>query len=275
MESETLVPNKTRLKPSFPSFERCLLKKEKGKNVIEENDERFFYNEQKLDFIIKHLKLDATEIAKLFGVKPAYISKLRDARHDSLKEMHLYAFTGAFNIPFKIFDTKVKTTQEIKSILEEEKNKKRSNQIFKSNKQLLDSIQGDWYAYFYPSNRFADIYKINTTFHLDGTLSDQNNNQGRLLIGTNQSIIVKEAFNSKNLITIVFDNHQVAYEMFHFSLLSKRNHVNREMFNFGFFSRKEIELDMVKDILGDKERVQLKMECDFIERISEYVEIIG
>ena len=87
--------------------------------------------------------------------------------------------------------------------------------------------------------------------------------------------MVKEAKNSKNLISITFDNHQVAYEMFHFSLVSKRNHVNREMFNYGFFSRYEIELDRVKTILGEKKSVQLKMQCEFVERIAKHVEIIG
>ena len=237
------------------------------------HDERFFYNEERLNFIINHLKLDVKEIANIFGVKSAYISKLREQSHNSLKPMHLYAFSAAFNIPYKIFDKKITTAKQIKSILEEER-KISKEVVFKKNEQLLEDIQGEWYAYFYPSNRFANIYCIKTTINLDGTVSDENGNKGKLFIGTNQSLIIKEAKNSKNLVTITFDNHQVAYNMFHFSLVSKRNHNNLEMFNYGFFSRHEIELDMLKDILGEKEKVQLKMECDFAERISEYVELL-
>jgi transcriptional regulator with XRE-family HTH domain len=242
--------------------------------MLNENEEKFFYNEEKLNFIINHIKLDVKEIAHLFGVKPAYISKLREQSHNSLKPMHLYAFSSAFNIPYKIFDKNVNTTEQIKTILEKEK-KVSKELFFKKNKQLLEDIKGDWYAYFYPSNQFSDIYRIKTSINNDGTIIDENNNFGKLLIGTNQSLIIKEAFNSKNLITIVFDNHKVAYDLFHFSLISKRNHIPREMFNFGFFSRQEIPLDKVQKILGEKEKIQLKMLCEFEERIAEYVEFLG
>jgi len=241
--------------------------------MIEEKIKRFHDDENKLGFIIDYLNIDAKDVADLFGVKPSYISKLLGYTYGILKPMHLYAFVGAYNIPFKIFDKKVKTSTQIIEILTEHQ-KEKKNALFKKNKQLINNIQGDWYAYFYPSNRFADIYRIKTTINEDGSVIDANGNSGKLFIGTNQSLIIKEAKNSKNLVTITFDNHQVAYEMFHFSLVSKRNHNNLEMFNYGFFSRYEIESKMLKDILGEKAKVQLKMECDFAERISEYVEII-
>jgi len=241
--------------------------------MIEDVNEIFYNNEEKIDFLIRHLKLNVKDIADLFGMQSNYISKLRNADHDTLRPLHLYAFTGAFHIPFTVFDKKIKDSNQLKTILEEHK-KIEKETLFKEDKKLLEDIEGDWYAYFYPSNRFANIYCIKTTINLDGTIIDENNNWGKLFIGTNQSLIIKEAKNSKNLVTITFDNHQVAYNMFHFSLVSKRNHNNLEMFNYGFFSRYEIEPEMLKDILGEKEKVQLKMECDFAERISEYVEVI-
>jgi len=241
--------------------------------MLEKNEEKFFYIEEKVSFIIDYLNLSVKEIADLWGMQSNYISKLRDQSHNSLRPMHLYALTGAFNIPFKVFDKKVKTSTQVIQIIETYQKEKKAS-LFKKNEQLLKNIQGDWYAYFYPSNRFADIYRIKTTINQDGSVIDANGNSGKLFIGTNQSLIIKEAKNSKNLVTITFDNHQVAYEMFHFSLVSKRNHNNLEMFNYGFFSRYEIEPEMLKDILGEKAKVQLKMECDFAERISEYVDII-
>ena len=241
--------------------------------MIEKNEEKFFYIEEKVNFIIDYLNLSVKEIADLWGMQSNYISKLRDQSHNSLRPMHLYALTGAFDIPFEIFDKKVKTSIEVIQIIESYKKEKEIS-LFKKNEQLVKNIQGDWYAYFYPSNRFSEIYRIKTTFNIDGTVADANGNQGKLFIGTNQSIIIKESRNSKNFVSITFDNHQVAYDMFHFSLVSKRNHNNLEMFNYGFFSRYEIEPKMLKDILGEKAKVQLKMECDFAERISEYVEII-
>lgn len=239
----------------------------------EEPIQHFYNREEKVSFLIDHLKLNVKDIANLWEVQSNYISKLREQSHNSLRTMHLYAFTGAFNIPFEVFDKTIKTSTQVIDILEEQKKEKRE-ELFSKNEQVLEDIKGEWYAYFYPSNRFSEIYRIKTTIEPDGTVSDENGNQGKLFIGTNQSLIIKEAKNSKNLITITFDNHQVAYNMFHFSLTSKRNHNNLEMFNYGFFSRYEIETDMLKEILGAKEKVQLKMECDFAERISEYVTLI-
>ena len=242
-------------------------------NILIEPIQHFYNTEEKVSFIIDHLKLNVKDIADLWEMQPNYISKLRDQSHNSLRAMHLYALTGAFNIPFEVFNKKVKTSEQVIEILEEHKREKKEK-IFSKNKQVLENIQGDWYAYFYPSNRFSEIYRIKTTINLDGTVIDANGNKGKLLTGKNQSLIIKESRNSKNFVSITFDNHQVAYDMFHFSLVSKRNHNNLEMFNYGFFSRYEIEAKLLKDILGDKNKVQLKMECDFSERISEYVEII-
>ncbi len=240
----------------------------------EDFNEKLYYPEEKIDFLIKYLKLNVKDIAELFGVQSNYISKLRNQEHNTLKPLHLYAFTGAFNIPFEVFHKTVKDSNSIKKILTKEKQMQEKS-FFTQDEQVLQNLEGIWYAYFYPSNQFADVYRIKTIFHNDGGVSDENGNQGKVLIGKNQSLMVKEAKNSKNLISITFDNHQVAYEMFHFSLVSKRNHVNREMFNYGFFSRYEIELDRVKTILGEKKSVQLKMQCEFVERIAEHVEIIG
>lgn len=239
-----------------------------------EENRKLHNNEDKLDFIIDYLKLNANDIAKLFGVQKNYISKLRSYTYDFLKPMHLYAFTGAYNLPYKIFEDKnIKSSKQIVKILEEQK-KEEQKTLFKKDEKFLNIIQGDWYAYFYPSNRFSDIYRIKTTVNEDGTVLDQNGNWGKLFIGTNQSMIIKETANSKDLVSITFDNHQVAYEMFHFSLVSKRNHVQREMFNYGFFSRHEIEVERLKVILGEKKHVQLKMQCEFVERIAEHVETI-
>ena len=241
---------------------------------MQELIQHFYNREEKVSFLINYLKLNVKDIADLWEMQPNYISKLREESHNSLRAMHLYAFTGAYNIPYKIFEDKsIKTSHQIIEILEEQQ-KVEKETLFKQESQLLKNIEGDWYAYFYPSNRFADIHSIKTTINLDGTVLDQNGNWGKLFIGTNQSIIIKETANSKDLVSITFNNHQIAYEMFHFSLVSKRNHVKREMLNFGFFSRKEIEPDTIKEILGKKEFLQLKMQCDFVERISEYVDVI-
>ena len=232
-------------------------------------EEIFYTNEEKLNFIIKHLKLNVKEIDKLFGTQTGYVSKLRNHANGSLKPMHLYAFNGAYDIPYKIFkDKKVNTPEKIIAILEQKE--QTNNSIFKSDELLLNNLLGTWYAYFYPSNTFANIHSIKTTITNDYRVSDEHDNHGELFLGERQSTIIKKSHNSKNFVSILFDNDQVAYKIFPFSMVSKTNQVNREMCNFGFYSRKQIELDLAKKILGDISGVQLKMDCDFKERVAEY-----
>ena len=236
-------------------------------------NEIFETNEEKLDFIIKYLKLSANKIEKKFGYASGYVSKLRKHHHDKLKPMHFYAFESAYNIPIQIFtDPTIKSSTQIIDVLQQEDEKEKSTFEKSAN---LKNIIGTWYAYVYPGNSFDPIYSIKTTIHNDYTVTDENNNYGeifigQLLIGELQTVLIKKATNSKNFISILFDNADVGYELFHFSMLSKSNHVKREMCNFGFFSRKKISLEAAKNILGDKKHVQLKMDSDFKERVAEY-----
>ena len=227
-------------------------------------------NHEKFDFIINELQLEVNDIALKFGVTSGTVSGWRKAYNKKeIKAMYLYALESAFGIPYKIFeDSNINTEEKIKKLLYKEE----KSIVFKEDQSLLNALTGTWYAYFYPSNLFADIYNIKTTIYSDGTVVDANRNKGTIYIGKNQSMIIKEAYNSKNLISLTFDNIQIRYGMFHFSLVSKRNIINREMFNYGFFSKKEVSNEIAKQILGDKQSVQLKIQHDLVERIAEYID---
>ena len=230
-------------------------------------------NSEKLDFIFKHLNLKGDLIAKEFGLGASYISKMRNHYNNTLKDVHLYAFENLYGIPIKIFkDKTICTETQIISILDKYKECNNTD-IFYKNKKLLSELEGDWYAYFYPSNTFATIHSIRTTIFIDGNVIDENKNFGHIHIGKVQSIIIKEAYNSKNLISLTFDNQQVAYGIFSFTLASKSNHINQKMCNFGFFSKKQLELDIVKTILGDIENMQLKINGSFENKICDYLEM--
>jgi len=236
-------------------------------------DKKLYNNEEKLDFIIRYLKLDINEIEKNFGYKSGYASKLRNHDYGMLKPIHFYAFESAYNIPRKIFtDESIKSSKQIIDILEQEKRKNMG--IFGKNEYVLKTLLGKWYAYVYPGNPFLPLYCIETTIHSNYTVTDENNNYGQLLVGELQSVFIKKAVNSKNFISILFDNSDVGYKLFHFSMLSKSGQVKREMCSFGFFSRKKIELELAKTILGEKNNVQLKIDFDLKERVAEYAIMI-
>ena len=123
---------------------------------MESENEQLYYPEEKIDFLIKHLKLNVKDIADLFGVQSNYISKLRNQEHNTLKPLHLYAFTAAFNIPFEVFNKTVKDSNSIKNILTRRKQMQEKS-FFTQDEQVVKNLAGLWYAYFYPSNQFADV----------------------------------------------------------------------------------------------------------------------
>jgi transcriptional regulator with XRE-family HTH domain len=238
-------------------------------NAILEN------NEDKLAFAIDYLSLSNNEIASRFGVTSGTISKMKSPYTNALKPAYLYAFESAYGIPYKIFEDKTINTKEqiIKAI--HEKNQETQIDVFYQNDELLNLLVGDWYAYLYPSNPIYDIYTIKTTIKSDGTVIDDNNNSGKLYLGKRQSMIIKESRNSQDLVSITFDNMQIPFGMFSFTLVSKRNLVHRKMCNFGFFSKRKLPLDKVAEILGDREDVQFKLDYGFEERINEFVGFEG
>ena len=227
---------------------------------------------EKLDFIFDELKLDINHIASVLGVKSGTISGWRKSYNNKeIKPMYLYALESAFGIPYKIFDdVSIDTKEKIQIVLQKSEGKK----VFNENQKLLDHLVGDWYAYLYPHSTTNKIYDIKTTIKPDGSVIDENGNWGEVFLGTNQSMLIKETDNSKNLVSITFENIQVPYGLFYFSLVSKINHINRAMMTFGFFSRTKIELEMAEKILGEKEKLQLKIDYDFLDRIGEYVDVV-
>ena len=252
----------------------------------------------KFNYILDH-HISAIEAQHAFGYSsPNMIYKLRHKdQKDTLTQPHIELLECRCNIPKKIFentlpfnpnDSEQKDHKHIDKIIDEyykdlekkstqsleSKNNLNHQNIFYENSKLLNSLEGVWYAYFYPSNQHQEIWSIKTTIYPNGEVIDETNNKGQLFLGKKQSIIIKETDNSKNLVSITFTNSQVGFELFYFSLVSKQNHLNKEMFNFGFYSRKKLTPEMAKEILGEKEKLQLKMDYSLHERVCEYVEII-
>ena len=230
-----------------------------------------YYKEEKLKYVIKKLNLSNKEISEKLEIGRVMVSNIQSYHQERLRKHHLYAICSAYNIPIEIFeDDSIKTKEHIDEILLNRDN------IFFKNYDLLNRLKGDWYLYSYPSNSaFAKVWETETTIYEDFSVEDMHGNRGKLMIGRNQSIILKESSNSKNITSITFDNNRVAYGKFPFSRVSKSNGINKELFNFGFFSRDRVELDDATEILGEIKSVQLKIDHNMLERINGYVEMVG
>ncbi len=240
-----------------------------GEKVV---DKKLYNNSEKLKYITDLLNLKTKNIAEKLGVQDSFVSKLYLDSSNKLKPLHLYAFSSAYNIPMKVFNDKsIDSKEKIRVILEQEKNNK---SIFINENKIIEQLVGDWYLYSYPSNsKQAKVWETKTTFYSDGTVVDEHNNRGVVHVGRNQSIILKESDGSKNITSITFDNYQVRYKIFPFSRVSKSNGINKELFNFGVFSKHKIELNEIVEILGEKSMVQLKMDYGLLERLSSYLDI--
>lgn len=235
--------------------------------------ETLYYQEEKLKFVIEELQLKKGEVAKELEISQTFFSQLMNYRDGKLKKWHLLAICHAYKIPIEIFDNpNIKTTAQIQNIL---KYAKKSSSIFEKNEEILNKLIGKWYFYSYSSQDDTNIWQTETTIHADGTVEDKNQNRGKLFIGKNQSVILKETYNAKNINTITFDNNRITYNIFPFSRTSKVNALNNELLTFGFCSKTKIDYEEAKVILGEYDKVQLKIEHTMLDRIYSLAQTRG
>ncbi|NEW61313.1 hypothetical protein GSY74_08455, partial [Sulfurovum sp. bin170] len=152
----------------------------------------------------------------------------------------------------------------------------KENFLFSQDNRVLQKLLKDdglWYFYSYPSNNNMEekVWIIQTQFFENFTLIDAYRNKGQLFIGTNQSIVIKEGDNSKNMTAILFDNSKISYDILPFARISKSNGAEEQIFNFGFFSRKEFSEDEAVEILGDIDKLQLKIDYSFVQRVNGWI----
>jgi len=241
-------------------------------------DNRLYNSSDRLKYITTLLCLKTKDIAKKLGVSDTLISHLYRDSSAKLRDLHLYAFSSAYNIPMEAFEYKKKeefiTKDEIRDIIQ--RNRKIKKDKFTKDTEIINKLVGEWYMYSYPSNPRQikeGLWETKTLFFADGTVEDEHQNRGYLLSNRNQTIILKESSFSKNITSITFDNSQIGYNVFLFSRVSKSNGVNRELFNFGVASKNRMELEDVKYILGERAKVQIKVDSDLKERMTSFQEI--
>jgi len=238
-----------------------------------ENDKKLA---EKLHYLIdNHYIKAASDITQAFGFRSnTMVSNLKNINHSAtLNRLHMDGLEKYFQIPPKIFDSDVQTEEigniikEYKDALSERGNGFNHNHSTHNNK-LFKKLKGEWYAYLYPSNpksavKSKGVWIIKTTITEDYRVVDEWKNEGVLQIGQNQSLIIKESYDERDLTVIRFQNRQVSYGSFRFVIISTQNGSENEMINFGFYSKKKYSPKKAKEILGDLEKVQLKLDLDF------------
>jgi len=185
-------------------------------------------------------------------------------------------------IPTILHDDEIQRQDEIDSIVVKYKKQQREHEedglkeIFHHDEEFLESIKGVWYGYLHTSNEKGywakgrgGINTVKTTIYSDYSVEDEWGNKGVLKIGDKQSFIIKVSDNEGDINIIRFHNRQARYGNFRFVfvIVSNQNGTTNEMVNFGFFSRHEYSPEEAREILGDKSKLQLKLDSDFNERV--------
>jgi len=241
----------------------------------------------KLDYILDKY-VNASEVTRQFGFKSnSMISNMRNGQ-SNIATLHIDGLERYFNIPVEIFEDEIQSTQEIDALIKKAKKAPAHHQqrgflshdeglslhIFQKNEKLFQKLSGVWYAYLYASNPLSaseteGIWIVETTIHNDGTVVDYWGNRGYLQMGKHESLIIKESYDNDDLTIIRFPNRQVPSQHFRFVIVSNQNNTSHEMINYGFYSRIKYGAKEAKKILGDKEKVQLKLDLEFNDRINQ------
>jgi len=244
-------------------------------------------NSEKLDYILSKY-INASEVTRQFGFKSnSMISNMRNGQ-GNIARLHIDGLKKYFNIPTEIFQNDISTKIEIDKLIKNysEQAKKElliiasdlnqtelSKKVFLKNKKLFQKLKGVWYAYLYASNPLSaskteGIWIVETTINEDCSVVDYWGNRGYLKIGKHESLIIKESYDNDDLTIIRFPNRQVPSQHFRFVIISNQNNTTHEMVNYGFYSRIKYEPKEAKKILGEKSKVQLKLDLDFNDRIN-------
>ena len=242
---------------------------------------------EKFSYIINHhIEGGKTTLAiETFGYdRENQVTNLSSINYKpTIKKMHMESMEKHHYIPLAIWESsldlnKEKISQMIEaykaSLKVERISFKTEDNFFSSHQRLFENLKGVWYAYLYPSNPSSaqeteGIWIVETTIHDDYSVVDWWGNAGYLKLGKNQSLIIKEPYENSDLTVIRFSNRHVSFEHFRFTIVSNQNGTVNEMVNFGFYSRKKYSPQKAKEILGDMEKVQLKLDLGFDERLRE------
>lgn len=230
---------------------------------------------EKLDYLLSTY-MSATNVASAFGFKSdAMLTKMRRGQ-SNLTTLHIDGLEKYFHIPTKIFDDEVTNEKEINKLIKLHKEnqlipKSINSKIFPNDEKVFSKLKGIWYAYVYPSNPASSehgIWEVKTIISDDYSVVDEPwGNAGYVMLGKNESLIIKESYDHDDLTVIRFSNRQVPSGYFRFVIISNQNHTLNEIINFGFFSRTQLSHEEAKEILGEKESKQLRLDLDFNERL--------
>ena len=251
----------------------------------------FKNSKEKLHYVMQELGIVNREISQKTDLRANIVSDILNPNNSSrtIQRYHIYAILLAFDIPKIIFDNEhMKKTEIIKILKKKNQNTNSQKELKKDNQEKLQTLVGEWYLYSYSNNisthrqLYSELSQSKNVSYInvekikidnDFRVKNDSNSIGKVHINTNQSTIILEETTSKDTILYTFDNNRVHYKRFLFSKFSKMSISNREILKFGFFSKNEVQEKDIILILNEAEKTQLKVDFNFLDRISSFNEM--
>ncbi len=134
-------------------------------------------------------------------------------------------------------------------------------------------LKGKWYHYFYGVDRFwEDEVIIYDNGSCEYIYNGEVREIGKVINQAYQSTILFEDIKSKKLFSMIFDNQSYKLENACFTRnIDKQYEKELYLYSIGILSRKPIELEVAKNILGDMNKVRMLEENEMVDRLSIYL----
>jgi transcriptional regulator with XRE-family HTH domain len=234
-------------------------------------------NGEKIDYLIKLLRLTNTEIAKKLEVPYTSISHWKQD-NGRLKKVHIYAFAMAYSIPVEIFnfddseDNIFDTEEKIKKCIDSNKKDKEWCGCSKNDKIIKILSANRYYCYNFSSDKqHIDILE-NEIIIKDSYIVENFNNielirEGNIDINELQSTIKLKSKKVNTCLNITFDNNRVLDNIFYAMFSTKTMVLRYDMMGVCIFSKSRLPLYVVKHLLQNREKSQFIVEDRLKNRI--------
>lgn len=148
-----------------------------------------------------------------------------------------------------------------------------NNQICNQSNPILEKLVGQWYHYVHGSKKFwEDRVMIYQDGRVEYFVEEQLTEDGLIINREFQSVILLDDIKTKRLFTIVFDHQPYKIQKaFITKSISKQSEKEFDILAIGIFSRRPIDIEKAKEILGNSQEVRILEQGSTSDNLANYL----
>jgi hypothetical protein len=138
---------------------------------------------------------------------------------------------------------------------------------------ILKNLVGKWYVYMYGTEKlWVEEISISKDGVVDFNTKNGIKGRGEIIQKSNQSIILIEDRDTKQLISAIFDHHNYKTNYaFIAKVIGKQFNSNFDIFTTAILSHYPIKIDRVKSILGREDEARVLENISIQKRLKKYL----